>query len=125
MDILLGAGYWILISIIVLGVAILGIYLKKKFNIKDEEIDLGKKLIGLLVYIAKNSKIKYSGNIDIVAKYVIDAIDFVDEYEDAGTIEGKKDLVSEKALAICRENGIKVDPELVNLVDDIVDYFIQ
>jgi hypothetical protein len=125
MDLLTNLGIYTLICAALVGVAIGGVYLKKKFVIKDSEIDLGKKIIGLLVYIAQKGNFKYKGDVTVIAKYVLEAINFVDEFETAETIDIKKELVSEEALQICKENGVNVDPELIQIIDSIVDYFVK
>ena len=125
MDVLVNLGIYLAIGLGLVGIIFGATYLKKKFNIKDSEIELGEKVINLLVYITSKSNFKYSGDLKLIAKYVLDAIDFVNEIEDAVSIEEKKALVENEALEICIYNGLKIDNELVQIVSEIVDFFVK
>lgn len=109
----------------IVGVIFLTTWLKRKFNIKTEEINLAYNIINLIVFLAKKADFKFSGDIATVTRYVLLAISVTEEYEITDTIEEKKQLVSEEALVICEENGIVLDPELIGLVNEIVDYFVK
>lgn len=125
MSILINYGYMILIAAIIFGVGIGGIYLKKKFNVKDDDIAFGQKIIKLLAYLASKTGFSFSGDIELVAKYVLEAIDFVQEFDRPTSIDEKRSLISEKTLQICTENNITVDTELINAINEIVDYFVN
>jgi hypothetical protein len=109
----------------IVGICIGGLYLKKKFNIKDSDIELASKIIEVLNYIIKKGNFKFSGQVDLVVKYTLEAISFVEEFENVDAISQKKSLVEEEALQICKENGLEPDMELVKLVNEIVDYFVK
>lgn len=125
METLTGFGIYLLICAGIFGVIFLISWLKGKFNIKDEEIDLAHNVIELVVYLAQKSGFKCSGDIAVVARYVFLAIEITEEFEDTDTIEEKKQLISEEAIAICEENGVNVDAELIGLINEIVDYFVK
>ena len=107
------------------GIAWGGIYIKRKLNISDAEIELGKNIISVVDYIFQNGDIEYKGTVSIIIKYVKESIDFVDEYDNVVDIRQKKELVEDMALRLCEDNGIKMSPELVVLVDNIIDYFVK
>jgi hypothetical protein len=125
MDYIINLGIYLVICAGILGIVFGGVYLKKKFNIKDSEIELSKTIIDLIVYLANKSEFKVKSDITTVAKYVLLAISIIEEFESTATIEEKKQLISEEALAICEENGIVLDKELIGLVNEIVDYFVH
>jgi hypothetical protein len=125
MNEIINFGLFTLVVAVIVGIAISGVYLKRKFNIKDSEIEFGQKIIKLLSYLASKTGFSFSGDIEIVAKYVLDAIDFVQEFDRPTSIDEKRSLISEKTLQICTENNITVDTELVNAINEIVDYFIN
>lgn len=124
MDALIQLGIYLGIAVALIGVAIGGIWIKRKFNIKTEEIELARLVLQVIDLIATKGNIKYKGEISIIVDYTIEAFMFIEEFEQTDSLHQKKELVSEKALKICEENGIKPDPDLANLVDQIVDYFI-
>ena len=107
------------------GIAWGGIYIKRKLNISDAEIELGKNIISVVDYIFQNGDIEYKGTVSIIIKYVKESIDFVDEYDNVVDIRQKKELIEDMALRLCEDNGIKMSPELVGLVDNIIDYFVK
>ena len=107
------------------GIAWGGIYIKRKLNISDAEIELGKNIISVVDYIFQNGDIEYKGTVSIIIKYVKESIDFVDEYDNVVDIRQKKELVEDMALRLCENNGIKMSPELVGLVDNIINYFVK
>lgn len=125
MDVLINLGIYLAICMVIIAIMIGGVYLKKKFNIKNSEIVLGEKIIGLLVYIVEKGNFKYSGDVTVVAKYVIQAVDFINSSETYTDIAQKKQAIEDEALRICKDNNINVDPELVGLVSDITDYFVK
>lgn len=124
MEELINLGIYFAICVGIFGVVFGGVYLKKKFNIKDSEIELSKLIVQLVVHLAKKGEFKFSGDIETVAKYVIIAFDIVEEYEQTFTIEEKKDLIASEAMDICEDNGIVVDVETIELISNIIDYFI-
>ena len=86
---------------------------------------MGKNIISVVDYIFQNGDIEYKGTVSIIIKYVKESIDFVDEYDNVVDIRQKKELVEDMALRLCEDNGIKMSPELVVLVDNIIDYFVK
>jgi hypothetical protein len=124
METLISIGIYLLILAGIFGVVFLITYLKRKFGIKDEEINLAYNIISFIQYIAKKSDFKYSGDIATVTRYVLLAISISEEIEDADTIEEKKESAINEALLICEANGIELEPELINLVNEIIDYFV-
>jgi len=116
---------YLAIGLGLVGIAWGGIYIKRKLNISDAEIELGKNIISVVDYIFQNGDIEYKGTVSIIIKYVKESIDFVDEYDNVVDIRQKKELVEDMALRLCEDNGIKMSPELVVLVDNIIDYFVK
>lgn len=100
------------------------VYLKNKFYIKAEDLQFANTIIGLVVYLTNKGNVKISKDIKLVAKYVQDAISYVSMIQDDMTMDERKALIQDHALAICEENGINIDTELSQLVSDVVDYFI-
>jgi hypothetical protein len=121
---LIGILVYLGICVAIVAVIALIIFLKKKIGIKDSEIELSKLIIQLVVHLAKKGEFKFSGDVETVAKYVLIAFNIVDEYEETKTIEEKKALVIKEAKKLCEDNGIPVDGEAIQLISDIVDYFI-
>lgn len=124
MEELINLGIYLGIGIGIFGVIFLITFLKRKFNIKNEEINLAHNIIDLILYLTKKSDFKYSEDIVTVARYVFLAIEITEKYEIADSIDEKKQLISEEALAICESNGITLNQEVIGLVNEIVDYFV-
>jgi len=125
MEELISLGIYLGIGAGILGAIFLITFLKRKFNIKTEELDLAHNIIDLVIYLAKKSDFKYSGDIATVARYVFLAIAITEKYETTDSIDEKKELVSEEALLICEDNGIVLNQEIIGLVNEIVDYFVH
>jgi hypothetical protein len=125
MEALTSIGIYLLVLAGIFGVVFVVTFLKRKFGIKDEEIDLAYNIINFIQYIAKKSDFKYSGDIATVTRYVLLAISICEDLEEADTIEEKKELAINEALLICEVNGVNLDQELVGLVNEIIDYFVK
>lgn len=124
MDIL----YSVLILLGVFAVGFLGVYLKRKKGIEDSDLEMFRLIIRMSDHIVKTfDKIKYKGELSKIMKYVIEAIDFVLEYEDIPETElvMKKDLIMVKTREICEREGIVVDDELFEIIDESIDFAIN
>lgn len=106
-------------------VAFGGVYLKKKFNINKEEIEFMKLILDTIDYITSKTEFKYKIAISVVVEYVMEAINFVDEYEVIENEEDRKQKIKDKALEICAYYGIEVDEGFIQIVDDIIDYLLK
>lgn len=112
---------------IMLGICVvtfLGVYLKKKYSITKEEIDFMKLILDTIDYITSKTEFKYKIAISTIVEYVIDAIDFVDEYETIKNEEDRRQKIKDKALEICVDYGIEVDDEFIQILDDMIDYLL-
>lgn len=102
-----------------------GVFLKRKFKIKDSELELAKQIINGANYIASTTNFAYKGQLSEVVKLCILSINAVESYADFNTIEAKKSFIKEKALIMCNDYNIKTDHELNMIVDGLVDYFVK
>jgi hypothetical protein len=116
---------YLAIAAALVGVAIGGIWLRRRFNIKNADLELAQLILQVIDLLVAKGNIKYKGEISIVVNYVIEAITFVNKFDEVDSIHQQKEFISEKALKIAEENGIKPDQALVELIDQIVDYFIK
>lgn len=105
-------------------VAFGGLYLKKKFNIHKEDMEFMALVLSTVDYITSKTTFTYKVAISNVVQYIIQAIEFIDMYEDIEDETTKKQKVKETALQICADNGIEVDDKFVVIVDDIIDYIL-
>jgi hypothetical protein len=124
MDIL----YSVLILLGVFAVGFLGVYLKRKKGIEDSDLEMFRLIIRMSDHIVKTfDKIKYKGDISKIMQYVIEAIDFILEYEDIEETEliMKKDLIMVKTREICEREGISLDDELFEIIDESIDFAIN
>jgi len=117
---------YILICVNLFIIGFLGIWLKRKYNVSKKEMEMLKTIFNTIDYIVSKTNIRYKGQIATVIKYCLQAIDFVNQYSDEYTTPSeRKQLIIDKALEICEENGITIDKELIDLIDELVDYFIK
>lgn len=114
-----------IIGLIVVGVGISGVYIKKKFKITKKDADLFKLIVNTIDYVTQNYDIKYKGNISIIIQYVYGALDFVNKYDTTKTLDEKQELVKNKALFICKKKNIKVDDDTVDLIDNLAEYVVK
>jgi len=125
MDYLINIGIYLGIVAAIVGALVGGIWLRRRYNIKDADLELAQLILSVVDLVVSKGNIKFKGEISIVVNYCIEAIVFINEFETVDSIRQQKELVSEKALKICEENGIKPDLALVELIDQIVNYFIK
>jgi len=124
MDIL----YSVLILAGIFAIGFAGVYFKKKYNVKDSDLEMFQLILKMSDHVvATFNQIKYKGEISKIMKYVIEAIDFVLEYEDIEEHEliMKKDLIMVKTREICAREGIELDDELFEIIDESIDFAIN
>lgn len=117
--------YYVLIFIGIIGLGAGSIYLKRKFNLKDNEVELMRVILKVVDFIAKNFEFKFNDNVSEIVKYSFDALEFVEEYEEIEDNLAKLELVKQKAFKICVENGITTDPGTVEIVDKVAEYICE
>ena len=125
MDYLINIGIYLGIVAAIVGALVGGIWLRRRYNIKDADLELAQLILSVVDLVVAKGNIKFKGEISVVVNYCIEAITFINEFETIDSIRQQKELVSAKVLKICEENGIKPDLALVELIDQIVDYFIK
>lgn len=110
-------------GVMVLVVLVLGglLYFKHKYNVRSDELNLARLLIGVVKYTTSQLKFTNSELVEKILFYMIEAIDVVQEYENID-LEEKNNLIKEETLEICKLEGIVVDDNLVELIDGILDY---
>jgi hypothetical protein len=113
------------ILIAVGGICFGGIYLKKKYNIQNDELEFAKMLVKAVSFVASKTNFAYKGELDVVGEYVLMAIEDVEKFETFTTIKEQKEFVMQTAYSICEKNGIKVDKELEEVIKYFVDYFVS
>jgi hypothetical protein len=114
--------------IILLLAAIIGIgggILVAKLNIKDSVLNFVQLLLDGVDYISSKIDYKYSGSVSEVIEYVIEAIELVQDTVSVTDINQKKQLIEDKASEICQENGIEVDEDLLKIIDEAIQFFID
>ena len=101
------------------------LYFKKKYNIKDSDLKIVESIVSVLAVLANKSTFKYSGNVALVAKYVLVAIETAQDIYDAKELKEKKDVIRDTALAICKEKNVVLDAELETAVNEIIDVILD
>ena len=97
----------------------------QKLGIKNEELELVKRILECADYLTSKVDFKYSNGISQVIEICIDAIDFVEENENITDVEKKKELIIEKALQLCHFVKLPLDNGNVEIIHMIVDYLIK
>jgi hypothetical protein len=84
------------------------------------------RLVLLVVdYIVKNFNFNFKTEASLVVKYCLEALSFVEEFNQDIILDEKRALVKDKAIEILGENGITVGNEEIQIVDAIVDYLVE
>jgi hypothetical protein len=110
-----------LVAIIVIG----GTFLVNKFNLKDSTLNFVQLLLDGVDYISSRIDYKYSGNISEVISYVDEAIELVEESVSVTDINEKKQLIEDKTAEICKEEGIEIDEDLLKIIDEAIQFFVD
>jgi hypothetical protein len=121
MDILIYLG--ILVGII--GIAFLGVYLKKKFNLKDSDVQFLQLILEICDYITSKIEFKYQEGVSVVVEYCLQAVSFVEMFDDIEDLEQKIIICKEKAIEACVDNGFEVDNGLIEIIDQVIDYIFD
>jgi len=110
------------VIIILIGLGIGGFYAKRKLDIQKEEIELYELILDAIDYINSQFEYKYKDGISLIITYILEAIDFVEQFADDIDMEQRKILVFDKAKEICTRNGIDIENELETIIDKCIDY---
>lgn len=121
MDILIYLG--ILIGII--GIGFGGVYLKKKFDIKNSDIEFLQLILEVCDYITSKFEFKYKKGISLIIEKCLEAIMFVEKIESIEDIEQKIILCKEKAIELCMECGIDIEDGTPEIIDKIIKYIFD
>ena len=121
MDILIYVG--ILVGVI--GIAFGGVYLKKKFDLKDSDVQFLQLILEICDYITSKIEFKYQEGVSIVVEYCLQAVSFVELFDDVESIEEKILLCKEKAAEICIDNGLSVDDGLMEIIDQVIEHIFE
>lgn len=113
--------YFILIVIAVIFSVGGGFYLKRKFNISQDESNLIKLTLQVFKYLASQIEINNADLIEKIIGYLIEAIQTTENFELLNSFE-RNELLKEKALEIAQRENLNVDKSFIDLVDAIIDY---
>ena len=102
-----------------------GVYLKRKFDIKDAELEFVGLLMEVVDFITQQFEYKYKDDVTKIVQYVIEALLYIEQFEATSDVQLKRDLIREKALIIAENEGIDLESgEVIEIVDRIVDYLM-
>ena len=83
------------------------------------------KILEIVDFITKQFEFRYKEDVTKIIQYVLEALHFVDKYEEVDGIEARKELIMEKALIICQEEGLDLgDGTVIEIVNRLVEYVI-
>ena len=117
--------YYVLFILVIGGVGFGGIWIKRKFNIKEEETTLLMLILEVIGYITANFEFKIKEGLSRIVVYCMEAITFVEEFEDINDLESKLEIIKDMAFEICHEHDIDLtDGVAIELIDRIVGVFI-
>jgi hypothetical protein len=76
-------------------------------------------------YISSRIDYKYSGNVSEVIEWVEESIELVEETIGVTNINEKKQIIKNKASDIAKEYGVPVDEDLLKIIDEGIQFFID
>jgi hypothetical protein len=116
--------YAIILALVAI-IAIGGGIAVNKFNIKSSTLDFVQLLLKGVDYISSHIDYKYSGSVSEVLEYVDEAITLVEDTVSITDINEKKQLIEDIAADLARENGIEPDEDLIKIIDEAIQFFID
>lgn len=106
-----------------LGLGTGAVYLKRKLNISEKEMELAYMVLEVVDFITSQFEFKYKEDVSLVVEYVFMAKDFVEEYEGLeGDYRVKIELIQDKALDLLDKNGVAIDDGTDEIVERIVEF---
>jgi hypothetical protein len=116
--------YAIILGLVAI-IAIGGGILVNKYNIKDSTLNFVQLLLDGVDYISSHIDYQYSGSVSEVLEYVDIAIELVEDSVSVTDINEKKQLIEDKTEEICKQQGIEVDQDLLKIIDEGIQFFID
>jgi hypothetical protein len=114
-----------IILVLVAIIAIGGGILVNKLNVKDSTLTFVQLLLKGVDYISSRIDYKYSGNVSEVIEWVEESIELVEETIGVTNINEKKQIIKNKASDIAKEYGVPVDEDLLKIIDEGIQFFID
>jgi len=118
MDLLIFIG----IAILVFGIGFSAFIFKYK-PVKEDFI-FGELLLSLINILNEKYEWKYSGALDKIITYTIEAMNFVVENSAETDLKKIRELVFEEAKLICVAEGIEMDEASIDIIGKIVDIVV-
>lgn len=101
------------------------VYLKRKFNITKSDYESMILVLEIADYITGEVEFKYQDGVSKIVNYCLQALEVVEGLEKYSDIELKKEVIKEKALEICINEGIDIELGAVEIVDKIVEFIFD
>lgn len=119
----------IFVGLVLAGVALFGasLWFIRKFNITKNDAQFGDKVARLLIYLYRDADvdIKNKEQINKALDIVEDAVEmFVGVYA-VENLHDSKDLVFAFAKQLAEKNGVEMDSEFVELLVDVIDFYVE
>lgn len=120
MDMIIFIGIAVAVLVFLTGV----VWVRKKFNIKDVDIDNLNLILDLIDALNASYDWNYSKELSVVCDYVLMALKIAKENVDMTDLVKSREYIFMQAEAICQINNIPVDEELRDLLGKIIDALI-
>lgn len=117
--------YYALFLIVIGAISFGGVWLKRKYNIKDDENKLLHLMLQIANFITQKVDFKYQQGLVTVINYALEALAFVENFEEIQDIQEKILIIKDKAIEICEENKLEIDDGTIEIIDMIIDYLLE
>lgn len=121
MEELIYIGVLILLGLISFG----GVWLKRKFQLKEQETELLYLILQVANFITQKIEFKYQDGVATIVGYCLEALTYVEEFEQITDIDTKIQVIKDKAIEICEKNNIPLDDGTIEITDMIIDYLVE
>ncbi len=120
MDMLAFIGIAVAVLVYLIGI----VWVRKKFGIKDMDLDNAKLILELIDVLNTKYDWKYNKELSVVFDYALMALKIARENVDMTNLVKVREYLFLQTEAICQINNIPVDETLRDLIGKIIDSLI-
>lgn len=114
--------WYSLILVLVGAVVYGGTWVVNKYNLKKNDLVSMYMMMNTINFIISKFNLRFKNEIRTIVTYCFEVITLVENSFDIEDRDVKLTLIKEKTLEICRKNGIVVDEDLINLIDNVIEF---
>lgn len=117
---------YVSIFVAIIVISSFAVHLKNKLDITENHLDLFMVVLDVVDFVNARIETRGQKHISLVVEYIIEAYEFVEEFEGVLTPIEKKQLVTEKTEELMELQDLEMsDEKLKEIIDIVIEYIFS